>query len=107
MKDVIKIGQLVCSTLGRDKGRVYLVIGILDSNRLLVADGKYRKIEKPKKKNIKHVSKLPLFVAEVAELVKEKRLSNGTVNKIISDYQQSGKCLMGDSEEVIMVNVKE
>lgn len=91
MKDIIKVGQLVCSTQGRDKGKVYVVIGLPESNRLLVADGKGQKIEKAKKKNIKHLKKLPLFVTDVAEQVKENRLSNGTITRIISDYLHSGK----------------
>lgn len=96
MKDVIEVGQLVCSTLGRDKGKVYMVIGLPESNRLLVADGIGRKIDKAKKKNIKHLKKLPLFAAEVAELVKEKRLSNGTITRIISDYLQSDQVFDGE-----------
>ena len=53
----ISIGQVVSSKSGRDKDRLFLVIDILDDKYVLIADGDLRKIEKPKKKKIKHLQK--------------------------------------------------
>lgn len=50
----IKAGSVVISSAGHDKGRFMLVVGA-DGGRVLVADGKERKLESPKKKNIKHI----------------------------------------------------
>ena len=50
----IGTGSVVLSSAGHDKGRLMLVVGA-DSGRILVADGKERKLRSPKKKNIKHV----------------------------------------------------
>ena len=50
----ILTGRVVISSAGHDKGRFMLVVGA-DGGRLLVADGKERKLEHPKKKNTKHV----------------------------------------------------
>lgn len=47
-------GRVVISSAGHDKGRLMLVVGA-DGDRLLVADGKERKLEHPKHKNLKHV----------------------------------------------------
>lgn len=66
-----KVGQLVCSKAGRDEGQYYLIFEINESI-ILVADGKVRKVENPKKKNIKHLRFLPKVAEEVA-----KRLNGG------------------------------
>lgn len=42
--------RIVRSLAGRDKGRLFLVVGVTDKGELLLADGKMRKVETPKKK---------------------------------------------------------
>lgn len=56
--DRISLGQLVKSHAGRDSGHVYLVVGLKTPTMALVADGRDRKVAKPKKKNIRHISVL-------------------------------------------------
>lgn len=46
----ISIGQAVVSKAGRDRGRLFLVVEILDDVYVNVADGDLRPIERPKKK---------------------------------------------------------
>lgn len=53
----LETGQIVLSTCGRDMGKLQMVLEILDDSYVLVVDGKRRKIEKPKKKKIKHLQK--------------------------------------------------
>ena len=48
-------GWIVRSTAGHDKGELFCVVGREDSF-LLLADGKRRKIAKPKRKKLGHVS---------------------------------------------------
>lgn len=48
------IGQIVCSKSGRDKGYFMVVINE-DENFLYVCDGKERPLERPKRKNPKHL----------------------------------------------------
>ena len=52
---LLSVGQLVTSRAGRDSGRKYVVIGFDESGYVLVADGMIRKINRPKRKNIKHL----------------------------------------------------
>ena len=47
-------GMVVRAIAGRDKDRFYVVLE-LQGDRVLIADGKYRKLEKPKAKNQKHL----------------------------------------------------
>jgi len=54
---MINIGDIVVSTAGHDRGEYYLVIEC-DKDFIYVADGRLKTLDKPKKKNIKHVSRL-------------------------------------------------
>lgn len=46
---------MVISTAGHDKGGVFAVVGSNLGDYALIADGKVRKLEKPKKKKLKHL----------------------------------------------------
>lgn len=52
----IEPGCIVRSNAGRDQGRFYIVLG-KEKERLLIADGSLRKLEKPKGKNPRHLKK--------------------------------------------------
>lgn len=51
----LKPGQIVRSLAGRDKGRYFVVLEVRGDNYALVADGDLRRVEKAKKKNLKHL----------------------------------------------------
>ena len=48
-------GQVVRSKKGRDEGKVYIIMDIIDDDLLLLVDGKLRKLDRPKKKKVKHL----------------------------------------------------
>ncbi|MEW6230149.1 MAG: KOW domain-containing RNA-binding protein [Bacillota bacterium] len=50
-----RLGQVVVSIAGRDRGRRYIVTGIVDRTFVIVADGIYRRVSNPKKKNVRHL----------------------------------------------------
>lgn len=60
----IKKGTVVVSAAGHDKGGVFAVIGFTDGKNALIADGKIRKLEKPKKKKLKHLEPLGILEQE-------------------------------------------
>ena len=51
----MKEGCVVKSLKGHDTGRIYTVIAVIGDSFVLVADGKYRKLDNPKQKRIKHL----------------------------------------------------
>jgi hypothetical protein len=53
--DLLKIGDICISAQGRDKGRTYAVVSIIDDSFVSVCDGLARKTEKPKIKRVKHL----------------------------------------------------
>jgi len=68
----LSLGQLVSSKAGRDQGKYYLIVAIINDNYVAVADGNLRTSANPKRKNIKHLN----IHRPVAALIKEK-LSKG------------------------------
>ncbi len=52
----IRLGQLVTSIAGRDKGRKLIVVAIIDRQHVAVADGDLRRVVSPKVKKIKHLN---------------------------------------------------
>ncbi len=53
----IMISDVVASTAGRDQGKLFYVIGT-DPVYLMLANGKDRTLDKPKRKKRKHVQKV-------------------------------------------------
>ncbi|MGE5573432.1 MAG: RNA-binding protein [Bacillota bacterium] len=51
----IRPGQVVVSIAGRDRGRRYIVLHVIDDTFVTVADGTYRRVFNPKKKNVRHL----------------------------------------------------
>ena len=52
----LKLGMIVKSMAGHDSGRFYVIVR-LEQNKIYIADGKRRRLEKPKMKNPIHLSK--------------------------------------------------
>lgn len=50
----LREGMVVCATAGKEKDNFYVVTQ-LDGNAVYLADGKHRTLDKPKRKNIKHI----------------------------------------------------
>lgn len=96
-------GQLVSSTQGRDYDRFYLVYDRLDDNFVRVVDGEIRKIEAPKKKNIRHLQAYDQVAVTLAEQFKRRAKSdNAEVRRVIAALTgliQKGTLLMGKEVE--------
>ena len=51
----IQKGSVVRALAGRDKGGFFVVLGV-EGCYVLIADGKRRRIQTPKRKNLKHLA---------------------------------------------------
>ncbi|MGI6152301.1 MAG: RNA-binding protein [Christensenellaceae bacterium] len=72
----VEIGRVCYSRSGRDQGKYFVIIGLLDDEEyVLIADGGVRKIGKPKKKKRKHLILKPI----VLELIRDKFLNGQKV----------------------------
>lgn len=91
MKKEIQIGQIVCSTQGRDKGAYYIVLTV-SSNICCVADGEYKTIKKPKKKNISHVEGKPVIITEIAQKLENKtKINDQMIYHSLYEYKKGLK----------------
>ena len=79
--------SIVRSDAGRDKGKLFVVLAV-EGEYLLLADGKGRKVESPKRKKRRHV----LFVASdesrLSEKIKsEEKITNSELRRTLAVYR--------------------
>lgn len=55
-------GRVVIATQGHDAGRWHAVLRVLDERYVLICDGDTRGLDKPKKKQTKHLRALPVTI---------------------------------------------
>lgn len=82
---IADLGQIVISRAGRDAGKRFVVVKVVDEFFVEISDGDLRKIEKPKKKKIKHLN----ITDEKAEILAEKlknsdRITNAEIRKALA-----------------------
>ena len=87
--DIVK-SNIVKSAAGRDEGDLFFVLDTQEEY-LLLADGKSRRVEKPKKKKRKHVS----FAGESHSVVADKirsseKITNSELRKALAACTGSG-----------------
>lgn len=63
------IGRLVVSKVGRDSGKYYIIIDVIE-NYLFLANGSSKTIEMPKKKKNKHVILTDVFDVNIKNSIK-------------------------------------
>ncbi len=69
MNELPSIGTVVQSKAGRDAGRFFMVLGHLDAQHVLTVDGRLRRLDRPKKKKVKHLSIKPVCLMEIQEKI--------------------------------------
>ena len=80
-KPDINISDVVVSTAGRDQGEWFYVIDE-DPNFLILANGKDRTLDKPKRKKRKHVQKVLRSETRVAEKLRQgDKVLNGELRR--------------------------
>ena len=80
--------NIVRSDAGRDKGKLFVVLAA-EGEYLLLADGKTRKVEKPKRKKRRHV----LFVAADENRLTDKiksneKITNSELRRTLAIYRE-------------------
>lgn len=75
----LKIGTVVFATCGRDKCKYFVVLKVED-DFVYIVDGKNRTIDKPKRKNTKHI-KLTKTVFDLNNNVTDKK-----IKKFLTEY---------------------
>lgn len=95
----LDVGQVVQSAMGRDKGKHFIVLDKVDDQHVVVVDGYLRRVEKPKKKKIKHLLRLNLYSGEIRKSILEnKKINNAFVRKELERLGFQPKAKNGGSE---------
>jgi len=84
----LSAGDIVYSLAGRDKDKIFIVLEVLDENFAHLADGDLRRVQKAKKKKIKHLKKTNVK----AELIKRKlcegvKVTNTDLRRILAELE--------------------
>ena len=74
-----KVGRIVRSLAGRDRGELMVIVGVDEHGLLLLANGRDRKLETPKKKKEKHAAP----VNEAGRLPAEQMLTNRGIRQAL------------------------
>ena len=80
--------NIVRSEAGRDKGKLFFVLNV-DGEYLLLADGKTRKVESPKRKKRRHVLFVSAEENRLSEKIKgEERITNSELRKALAAFRE-------------------
>lgn len=78
-------GRVVLSTQGRDEGRYFIVLEVIDENFVIMADGLTRKIDHPKKKKVKHLRPKPIVVNVDGSTLPNKHLQDSDLRRYLRE----------------------
>ena len=80
--------SLIVSKAGRDKGQLFFVI-YADEQYVYLADGKSRRLEKPKRKKRKHIEQIPRTESRIAEKIRNgEKVLNSELRKELASFGQ-------------------
>ena len=80
--------SLVVSKAGRDQGQLFYVIDA-DEQFVYLADGKSRRLEKPKRKKRKHIEQIPRTESRIAEKIRNgEKVLNSELRKELASLGQ-------------------
>ena len=80
--------DIVRSDAGRDKGKLFVVLAV-EGEYLLLADGKARKVESPKRKKRRHVLFVASETTRLSEKIKsEEKITNSELRRVLAAYRE-------------------
>lgn len=71
LDETADIGTVAMSLAGRDKGRYFVIIEVLDAGYVKIADGSLRKVDNAKKKKLKHLKLKPVTIPTIKQKILE------------------------------------
>lgn len=80
-----EIGRVVESRQGRDAGRCFVILHVVDDQFVMMADGLTRKLSHPKKKRVKHLHPKPVLVPGIAEGLESHQLLDSDLRKALEN----------------------
>ncbi len=102
MKDTpAQPGRVCLSKQGRDKGRYFMIYEVIDDKYVTIVDGQLRRLYRPKKKKLMHLSLMPNVLENIGEKIKEgKKIFDAEVRSALRDVAPKESQEEGGSESV-------
>jgi len=79
----MNIGDIVISVNGRDINKRFLIIAT-EENYALIANGKTRRLEKPKRKKNKHLKLESKADSAIVEKINERKMTNNEIRRYLA-----------------------
>ncbi len=80
--------KLAISRSGHDKDSIYVIVKE-EANMVYLADGCLKPLEKPKKKNRKHIQVIKKLPKEITEVFTQENFRNEEIKRAIKLYRKS------------------
>lgn len=80
----VEPGRVVKSRQGRDEGRCFVILQVVDDQFVMMADGLTRKLAHPKKKKLKHLYLKPVLVEGITEGLQSHQLLDSDLRKALN-----------------------
>lgn len=80
----LDIGRVVKSRQGRDAGRYFVILQVVDDQFVLLSDGLTRKLDHLKKKKVKHLQPKPLWM-DVQSLLDTNQLKDSDIRAFLKE----------------------
>ena len=79
--------DIVRSDAGRDRGKIFIVLAV-EGEYLLLADGKGRRVEAPKRKKCRHVLFVAADESRLADKIKRsEKITNSELRRTLAAYR--------------------
>jgi len=87
-----EVGRVVLSKAGRDTGRAFMILSIIDDSYVYIVDGDLRKTDRPKRKKLKHL-KLTEHVLETiaGKLKKDEKVFDAEIRSALKALCEQGQ----------------
>ena len=80
----VEPGRVVKSRQGRDEGRCFVILQVVDDQFVIMADGLTRKLAHPKKKKLKHLYPKPVLVEGIVDGLRSHQLLDSDLRKALN-----------------------
>lgn len=89
MDDIFNVGDIVLSTMGRDSDRYYIIMEAKE-NYVYICDGDFHRVDKPKKKKLKHIKATGATSEYVADKIAEgTKVTNTELRRAVLEFEEA------------------
>lgn len=88
--DRLTVGQVVKSRAGRDNGKIFLILEVIDEQYVHIVDGDLRKLNNPKKKKVKHLTIYNTVIKGFQEKLNDTvGVNDAFVRRVLEPFKES------------------